>query len=105
MNTLKRRCAPLTEDHTDKMEGQFRSIKQSQNEIATSYFNRLRALRRECYHAGIEITLDQLFKRAIRGANSHPAYDTTYKSYERKMDDARIRGTSIPEFSELEDIL
>jgi hypothetical protein len=55
MKTLKRHFAPMTEDHTDKMDGLFRSIQQPYNEIATSYFQRLRALRRDCHHAGIHI--------------------------------------------------
>jgi hypothetical protein len=83
MKTLQRHCTPLTEDHINKMQDKFRALKQGYNEVATSYFNRIRETKRECYHSGIKTTDHDLLKRALRGASTHNFYDTTYKSYER----------------------
>jgi hypothetical protein len=86
------------------MNLQFRSITQGDNEVATSYFNRIsRETKRDCYHTGINLSPINLLSRAIRGANTHHLYDTTYKSYERKQDDFRTnRSNPEPTFIQLE---
>jgi hypothetical protein len=96
LKSLQRHCAPITDDHVEKMDIQFRSLVQGENEVATSYFNRIRETKRDCYHAGILLLPIELLSRAIRGASTHQFYDTTYKSYERKLDDFKMN-SSLPE--------
>lgn len=105
LKTLQRQCAPLTDDHLDRMSDNFRNLRQGDNEVATSYFNRIREVKRECFHAGIRLTSEDLLKRALRGANTHPFYDTTYKSFDRKLDDARLHDQELPTYHELEGAL
>ena len=103
LKTLQRHCAPITDDHLEKMDIQFRSLTQGETEVATSYFNRIRETKRDCFHAGLVFTSLELLSRAIRGASSHHLYDTTYKSFERKLDDYRLnRSNPEPTFIELE---
>ncbi|KAI2498261.1 hypothetical protein MHU86_16240 [Fragilaria crotonensis] len=40
--TLRRHCAPLTQDHIERTRESFYSIKQGHQEVATSYLNRIR---------------------------------------------------------------
>jgi hypothetical protein len=103
IQTLQRHCAPITDDHIEKMDIQFRSLAQGENEVATSYFNRIRETKRDCYHAGISLSSLELLSRAIRGASNHHLYDTTYKIFERKFDDYRMDSENpCPTFIELE---
>jgi len=60
--TLRRHCAPLTQDHIDRTQESFCSIKQGHQEVATSYLNCIRSLSRNCYHAGIPSTDAELIK-------------------------------------------
>ncbi|KAI2496596.1 hypothetical protein MHU86_17924 [Fragilaria crotonensis] len=70
--TLRRHCAPLTQDHIERTRESFYSIKQGHQEVATSFLNRIRTLSRDCYHAGITNTDADIIKRVIHGGSNHP---------------------------------
>jgi hypothetical protein len=46
--TLRRHCAPLTQDHFECTRGTFCAIKQGHQEVATSYLNSIQTLTRDC---------------------------------------------------------
>jgi hypothetical protein len=80
--SLRRHCAPLTQDHVERTHDAFCSIKQGHQEVATSYLNRIRMLTRDCYHAGIPNTDAEIIKQtfveaAIITSMLHPTNDLT----------------------------
>jgi hypothetical protein len=77
--TLRRHCAPLSQDHVERTRDAFCSIKQGHQEVATSYLNRIRTLTRDCYHAGIPNTDAEIIKRTIRGGSNHHFYAASNK--------------------------
>ena len=84
--TLRRHCAPLTQDHVERMRETFCSIKQGHQEVATLYLNRIGMLTRECYHTGIPKTDAEIIKQAIQGRSNHHFYAASYQ-----QSDANIR--------------
>jgi len=100
--TLRRHCAPLTQDHIDRTQESFCSIKQGHQEVATSYLNRIRTLSRDCYHAGIPNTDAELIKRAIRGGSNHHFYAASYQRFDADIRRAELQDEELPAFAELE---
>ena len=103
--TLRRHCAPLTQDHTERTREAFCAIKQAHQEVATSYLNRIRTLTRDCYHAGIPNTDAELIKRAIRGGSNHHFYAASYQRFDADLRRAELNDEELPPFSELESYL
>ena len=99
---LRRHCAPLTQTHVENVEDSFKGLRQNGMEPATVYFSRIRAIDRDCYHAGIPNTDLQLLRRALRGASNNQIYSATYKAFEVRTDLAEAREDEPPTFQELE---
>ncbi len=100
--TLRRHCAPLTQDHVERTRETFCSIKQGHQEVATSYLNRIRTLTRDCYHAGIPKTDAEIIKRAIRGGSNHHFYAASYQRFDADIRRAELNDEELPPFAELE---
>jgi hypothetical protein len=95
--TLRRHFSPISRHRIDELDGQFRSLHQGENEAATAYFNRIRDTTRDCFHTGIKEHDDEtLLRRALDGASFHPFYDTTYKSFQRILDEHALRNPTDP---------
>ncbi|KAI2510443.1 hypothetical protein MHU86_4016 [Fragilaria crotonensis] len=100
--TLRRHCAPLTQDHIERTRESFYSIKQGHQEVATSYLNRIRTLSRDCYHAGITNTDADIIKRAIHGGSNHHFYAASYQRFDADIRRAELHDKELPTFAELE---
>ncbi|KAI2510028.1 hypothetical protein MHU86_4322 [Fragilaria crotonensis] len=100
--TLRRHCAPLTQDHIERTRESFYSIKQGHQEVATSYLNRIRTLTRDCYHAGIPNTDADIIKRTIRGGSNHHFYAASYQRFDADIRRAELNDEELPTFAELE---
>ena len=102
--TLRRHCAPLTQDHVERTRDAFCSIKQGHQEVATSYLNRIRTLTRDCYHAGIPNTDAEIIKRATRGGSNHHFYAASCQRFDADIRRAELNDEELPPFAELESL-
>ena len=100
--TLRRHCAPLTPDHIERTRESFYSLKQQNQEVATSYLNRIRILTRDCYHAGIPNSDTDLIKRTVRGGSNHHFYAASYQRFDADIRRAELNNEPLPTFDELE---
>jgi hypothetical protein len=99
--TLRRHCAPITQDHVERTRNAFCSIKQGYQEVATSYLNRIGIIKRKCYHAGIPNTDTEVIKRAIGGSNHH-FYAASFQQFDADIRQAELNDEELPPFAELE---
>jgi hypothetical protein len=100
--TLQRHCAPLTQDHVERMRDAFCSNKQGHPEVATSYLNCIRMLTRDCYHAGIPNTDAETIKQAICGRSNHHFYAASYPQFDADIRRAELNDEELPPFTEYE---